>query len=170
MDLYLDLAHAVAAIVWLTGGAVLALIILVAGRDPGASLRAVGEAEVIGRRVLAPAASATLATGLLLAGPAGLEAEAWVVLGAVLVLGSLVARPLVLAPAFARAAGQGTAIASGRALGLALLDLTAQAAVVGLMVLRPGWTEAAILLGLLACLLLAVALLRSLGESLVLPS
>jgi hypothetical protein len=37
------------------------------------------------------------------------------------------------------------------------------------MMLRPGWTEAAILAGLVLCLLLAAALLRSLDD-LVLPS
>lgn len=169
MDLFLDLAHAAAALVWLAGAAVLALILVVAGRDPGASRRAAAEAEVIGRRVLAPASALTLVTGLLLVGPAGLGAEAWVVLGSVLVLGSLVARPLLLAPAFARAAEQGTGDAAGRALGLARLDLAAQAAVAGLMMLRPGWTEAAILAGLVLCLLLAAALLRSLDD-LVLPS
>jgi hypothetical protein len=86
MDLFLDLAHAAAALVWLAGAAVLALILVVAGRDPGASRRAAAEAEVIGRRVLAPASALTLVTGLLLVGPAGLGAEAWVVLGSVLVL------------------------------------------------------------------------------------
>jgi uncharacterized membrane protein len=169
MDLYLDLAHALAAIVWLAGGAVLALILL-AARTPDTARRAAAEAELIGRRVLAPASAMTLVTGLLLAMPAGLGGEAWVVLGSLFVVGSLAARTVLLAPAFADATSKGSRAATGRALGLALLDLGAQGATLALMFLRPGWTEAAILAGLVACLLLAVALLRSLGESLVLPS
>jgi hypothetical protein len=38
------------------------------------------------------------------------------------------------------------------------------------MVLRPGWTECLILAGLLACIAMAVALWRHLGEATALPS
>lgn len=162
--LALNLVHFLSALVWVSGGAVLALILLVAGRDPDAGRRAATEAGVIGRRVLRPASVAALATGLLLAAPTGDLGEAWLLLAAALVLGTLVARPLRLEPAFAGAA-EGAPDAVARALGLARLDLLAQAAVGLLMVLRPGWTEASILAGLLACLLLAAALLRSLGET-----
>jgi hypothetical protein len=167
MDLFLslNLLHALSALIWVAGGAVLALILLVAGRDPAAGLRAAAEAGVIGRRVLRPASTATLASGLLLAVPAGALGEAWLLLAAAMVLGSLVARPLRLEPAFAEAAAQATPTATARALGLARLDLLAQAAVGLLMILQPGWTEAAILAGLLACLVLAAALLHSLGET-----
>lgn len=167
MDLLLalDLAHALSALVWLAGGAVLALILLAARRDPAAALRAVAEARLIGRRVLRPASAATLATGLLLAAPRADLGEAWLLLAAALVALSLAARPLRLEPAFAEAAARGTPAATARALRLARLDLLAQAAVGLLLLLHPGWTEAAILAGLLACLLLAAALLRSFGET-----
>ena len=162
--LALDLVHVLAALVWLSGGAVLALILLTAHRDRSARQRALPEIALIGRRVLQPAAAITLATGLLLAaGPTGVASEAWLILGAALVLLSLAAHPVLLAPALAQA--EDSPEAAVRALGLAGLDLAAQAAVVVLIVLRPGWTEAFILAGLAACLALAVALLRSLGDT-----
>ncbi len=163
--LFLNLLHALSALVWIAGGAILGLILLVVGRDPAAGSRAVTEAGVIGRHVLRPASAATLGTGVLLAGPTGALVEAWLVLAVALVLLTLAARPLWLEPAFASAAAMGTPAAIARALGLARADLLAQAAVGLLMALQPGWTEAVILAGLLACLLLAVALLRSLGET-----
>jgi hypothetical protein len=165
MDLILslELGHAVASIVWLAGGAVLALILLAAGRDDAAALRAVGEAELIERRVLCPAAILTLLSGLVLAGAAGAAFEAWVWLSTALLLGALVARRLVVAPALAGA--RQDAEAAHRALGLVLRDLGAQVGVLALMVVKPGWTGAAVLLGLGVCIALAVALLRSLSES-----
>jgi hypothetical protein len=137
---------------------------LAAGRDDAAALRAVAEAELIGRRVLRPAAVLTLLSGLVLAVHAGLAFEAWVWLSAALLLGSVAARPLVLAPALAAAASRKEAAAAHRALGLVLRDLGAQAGVLVLMVAKPGWTGAAVLLGLGVCLALAVALLRSLSD------
>lgn len=167
MDLFLalDLAHALTALVWLAGGVVLALILLAAGRDPAAGLRAVAEAGVIGRRVLGPASAATLGTGLLLAAPTGNLGEAWLLIATALVLATIIARPLGLEPALDEAAAKATPAATTRALVLAQLDLFAQATVGLLMLLQPGWTEAAILAGLLACLVLAAALLHSLGET-----
>ena len=74
MDLFLllDLLHALSAIAWLAGGAVLALILLTAARDDASARRAVPEADLIGRRVLRPAGLAALMTGLALAAIAGL--------------------------------------------------------------------------------------------------
>ena len=167
MDLLLalNLVHALGAIAWLAGGAVLALILLFAGGRPDAALRAVPEAALIGSRVLRPTGAVTLATGILLATQAGLAFVPWVILASALVAGSLLAHPLLLAPALAEAEATGAPAAIRRALDRARLDLLPQVAVLALMVLRPGWFEAAILAGLAACLLLALALLRSLGEA-----
>lgn len=166
MDLSLALAlvHTLSATAWVAGGAVLALILFV-GRRPDTAFRAAPEAALIGRRVLRPPGAVTLATGIVLAAQAGLALAPWVIPASVLVAGSLLARPLLLAPAFAQAQATGAPADVLRALDRARLDLLAQATVLGLVVLRPGWSEAAILAGLLACLLLAVALLRSLGEA-----
>jgi hypothetical protein len=167
MDLLLslELGHAVASIVWLAGGAVLALILLAAGRDDAAALRAVAEAELIGRRVLRPAAVLTILSGLALVALAGLALEAWVWLSTALLLGALAARHLLVAPALAAARSRQDPAEAHRALALVLRDLSAQVGVLALMVAKPGWTGAAILLGLGTCLALAVALLRSLGEA-----
>ena len=165
MDLFLllDLLHALSAIAWLAGGAVLALILLTAARDDASARRAVPEADLIGRRVLRPAGLAALMTGLALAAIAGLALQAWVILSAALIIGSLAARPLILAPAFARAARYPDAVP--QALALVRWDLAAQLATLALMIARPGWTGAAILAGLATCIALALALLRSLpGE------
>lgn len=161
MDLFLllDLFHALSAIVWLSGVTVLALILLTAARDEAASRRAVPEAELIGRRVLRPAGLATLLTGLALAVIAGLATYAWVLLSAAILLASLAARPLLLTPAFARAAQHPDT--APHALALIRWDLAAQLATLALMVARPGWTGAAILAGLATCIALALALLRS---------
>lgn len=165
MDLFLllDLFHALSAIAWLAGGAVLALILLSAARDDAATRRAVPEADLIGRRVLRPAGLAALLSGLALAAVAGLALQAWVILSAALLLGTLAARPLLLAPAFAHAARHPNA--APQALALVRWDLAAQLATLALMIARPGWTGAAILAGLATCIALALALLRSLpGE------
>ena len=85
------------------------------------------------------------------------------ILSAALIIGSLAARPLILAPAFARAARYPDAVP--QALALVRWDLAAQLATLALMIARPGWTGAAILAGLATCIALALALLRSLpGE------
>lgn len=166
MDLLLalSLAHALSALLWAGAAAVLAVVLLAAAGAPDAAPRAEAGAASVGRRALRPAALATLATGLALALPAGPALAPWAVLAAAVVLASLAARPLLLAPAFDRAPSGQEAEAAPRALRLALLDLLAQGAALALMALRPGWAETAILAGLLACLLLALALLRSLGD------
>lgn len=168
LSLALGLAHSAAALAWTAGGLVLALILLAARRDPEAARRALPEARLIGRRVLGPLGLATILTGAPLAALLGLGAEAWVLLGAALVLAGLAARRLWIEPALALAEAGRAPV--GRALRLAALEPAAVAAAVALMALRPGWGEAAILAGLLACLALALALARSLDDGAARPA
>ncbi len=166
--LALGLAHSVLAIAWAASGLVLGFILLAARGDAGAEARALPEARLLGRRVLRPLGLGTLLTGGPLAAQAGLLLEAWVVLGAGLVLGVALLRHALIEPALRDAqAGRGR---PARALGLAALDPAATLGTGLLMALRPGWGEAAILAGLLACLLLAAALLRSLQEATAQPA
>jgi hypothetical protein len=155
MDLLLalELAHWLAALVWAAGAAVLALILLIARRDAAAATRARPEAALVTARALRPATLALLLTGLPLAWAAGQLPEAWVILSAALAVATLVAGRLHVAPALAAGAPQ-------PALRLAGLELAAQAAPFALMVAQPGWSETAILAGLIACVALAAALLR----------
>ncbi len=161
--LALGLAHSVIAIAWTAASLVLGLVLLVACRDRDAQARAVAEASLLGRRALRPLGMGTLLTGGPFAALMGFASEAWVILGAVLVLGAALLRCAITEPAIADA--QAGRSAPARALRLAAIDPLAALGTLLLMVLRPGWGEAAILAGLLACLLLTVALLRSLSEA-----
>ena len=161
--LVIGLLHVVAGLVWAAGVVVLALILLAARHDEDATLRALPETAHLARRVLRPAILVATLSGLVLAAEGGLLTEAWVVLSTALALGALVAEATVIGPACRQARGmpRGAALVRGRqALGQAGLDLGAQAAAIGLAILTPGWGGAAILAGLVACLVLATALLR----------
>jgi len=163
MFLVLGLLHLAAGFVWAAGVLILALILLAARRDDDATIRALSEAAHLGRRVLRPAILVTVATGLALAAPAGLLGEASIVLSTALAVVAMVAGATVVAPACEQASGmpRGAALIRGRhALRLAGLDLGGQGAAIGLMILAPGWGGAAILGGLVACLVLAGALLN----------
>ena len=164
LSLAVQLVHALSALVWVAGAAVLALILLASRGDAAAELRAVPEATLVGGRVLLPMGLLALLSGAELAGAAGQGLEAWVVLGAGLILASHAARLSLLAPATARALAAHAPEPARRALRLSAMDLGAQAALMLLLALKPGWSEAAILVGLLACLFLALALVRSFEE------
>jgi hypothetical protein len=112
----------------------------------------------------------TTLSGLVLAVHGGLLAEAWVVLSTALAVAALVAETVAIGPELRRAQEmpRGAALVRGRhALSLAQASVGAQAAAIALAVLTPGWGGAAILGGLVACLMMAVALLRQAeaGES-----
>lgn len=161
--LTLGLVHSVLAIAWAASGLVLGLVLLAARSGAEAAARAVPEALLLGRSVLRPLGIGTFLTGAPLAALLGLGLEAWVLLGGALLLGMALLRRAVVEPALVAAqAGEEPA---ARALRLAALDPAATLGAGLLMALRPGWGEAAILGGLLACLLLALALLRSLSEA-----
>jgi hypothetical protein len=165
MDLFLvlGLIHVVGGLAWAASVLVLGLILRAARRDDDATLRALPEVAHLTRRVLHPAILATTLSGLALAGAGGLLAEAWVVLSTALSLAALALGRTAVAPACERARGmpRAAALFRGRlALRLAGQGLGLQAAAIALMVLTPGWSGAAIFAGLVACLVLALALLR----------
>lgn len=168
--LALAILHVVGALVWAAAIAILGVILLAARRDDEATLWALPEVADLSRRVLRPTILVAALSGFVLAIRGGLLAEAWVVLSTVLALAALLGEALVIGPECRRAQGmpRGAALVRGRhALGLAAVSLGGQAGAIALIVLAPGWSGAAILGGLVACLVLAVALLREAeaGES-----
>jgi hypothetical protein len=168
--LALALLHIVGAIVWTACAAILGLILLAARRDEDAALRALIETADLSRRVLRPAILVTTLSGLALAVHGGLLTEAWVVLSTAFAIAALAGEVTVIGPECRHAQGmpRGAALVRGRhALGLAGRSLGGQAAAIVLMVLTPGWSGAAILGGLAACLVMTAALLREAeaGES-----
>ena len=166
--LALALLHFVGALVWVAAVAILGLILLAARRDDDAALRALPETAEMSRRVLRPSILVTVLSGLALAVQGGLLAEAWVVLSTALAIAALVAEAFVIVPECRRASGmpRGAALHRGRhALGLAAVSLGGQAGAVALMVLMPGWSGAAILAGLVACLAMAASLVREPEEA-----
>ncbi len=161
--LALALLHIVGALVWAASAAIQGLILLAARRDDDAALRALPETAELSRRVLRPAILVTVLTGLALAVQGGLLSEAWVVLSTTLAAVAYMAEATVIGPECRQATGmpRGAALLRGRhALSLASVSLGAQAGAIALMVLTPGWSGAAILAGLVACLVMAVALVR----------
>lgn len=162
LSLALSLAHVVSVLAWAAGALVLALILLAARSDAEARGRAATESGVIGAGVLRPASLVATLTALALVAPTGLAVPAGTLLGALLVAATLAARPVLLAPAFARAAR--TPATAPEALRRTALDLAAQVSALALLVLRPGWSETAILIGLTACAALSVLMFRQLGE------
>jgi len=159
----LALLHVVSALVWAAAVVILALILTVARRDDDATLRALPETAELSRRVLRPSILVTTLSGLVLAVHGGLATEAWVVLSTLLGLAALAANALVIGPECRRAQEmpRGAALLRGRhALRLAGLSLGGQAGAIALVILTPSWSGAAILAGLVACLVLAVALVH----------
>ncbi|EYD74808.1 hypothetical protein Rumeso_03620 [Rubellimicrobium mesophilum DSM 19309] len=159
--LALALLHIIGAIVWAASAAVLGLILAAARRDDDAAMRALPETAALSRRVLRPAILVTTLSGLVLALAGGLLTEAWLILSTLLAAAALAADAMVIGPECRQAQEmpRGAALVRGRhALGLAGISLGAQAGAMALTVLAPGWSGAAILAGLVACLVLAVAL------------
>lgn len=149
----LTLVHVAAAIVWV-GGATLVttLMLLLLRRDDEDALRFLGATGLLHARLFIPAAVVTILAGVALAWLGGWWPAAWLVLASGLVAAAFVAGAAVLGPLGERAAalwraGDGPAAAAlaRRLVRLVRLDLGAQWAVVSLMVLKPGWTDPALL-------------------------
>ncbi|TNC50173.1 hypothetical protein FHG66_09460 [Rubellimicrobium rubrum] len=171
MDLMiaLEFAGIVAALAWMGAAAVLGLILLSADRDgdDDAVLRAAAESALISRRGIRPAMSVTLLALVVLAGIGGFVSEAWVLLSGGLSLTAWVVARRSAEPACDKAIQMphGAAPFQARqALRLLRGSLMLQLGALAALILTPGWSEAALLAGLAACLGLAVALARGMGE------
>lgn len=160
--LLLKLAHVVAALLWVGGVAILALLVVLTDRrgDDAATLGTLGLLGLAGRHVFARAMPATLLTGAVLAWLGGWGASPWVLLSAALAGANFAYLKLAMAPATGRilaARGAGD-LAGAATLARAQLrrigaDLCLKTAIVVLMVLKPGWADP--LLALPAAALLA---------------
>ena len=152
MDPYLllKLAHVVAALLWVGGVAILALLVIVVDRkgDDAATLGALALLGLAGRHVFGRAMAATLGSGLVLAWLGGWALSPWVVLSALLAVASVLYVKRVMAPAsgaiMARRAGgdiPGAAALARRQLRRIGTDLSLKAAIIALMILKPGLPE-----------------------------
>lgn len=156
MDLYLliELAHVVAALLWVGGIAVLTLLVILMDRkgDDEATIGTLALMGFAGRHVFGRAMHATLGSGLVLAWLGGWGPEPWVILSAILAAAGVIYVKRVMSPAagaiMARRAGgdlRGAAILARRQLRRIGTDLSLKAAVISLMVLKPGLADAHLL-------------------------
>lgn len=175
MELYalVKFFHVVSAIVWVGGGAVLALLGFFAlrARDEAALFTAARQMSFVGPRVFLPASLSTLSLGLGMVWVGGLAWEAWLVLGlagtvATALFGQFVLKPRGerVAKLLAEPAKRRDAIRQTEALfRLARVDYGVLFAVIAVMVLKPGWSDPGALL--LAAALPVAGLLASLRTS-----
>ena len=177
MDLLLALEFlgVVAGLAWVGAAIVLALILLTVRRDDSddAVLRAAAEMVLLLRRGLRPAMLTTILSLDALAWAGGFAGEAWVDLATALALAAWTLARNSVEPACAGALQmpQGAAPSQARhALGLARTGLWLQLGALAVLMMAPGWSEAVILAGLGACLCLAIALGRGLGEGATQPT
>ncbi len=149
--LLLKLAHVVGAILWVGGASILTLLVVILDRrgDDAATMAGVSHVALLGNRVFAPLGLLVIASGLLLAWLAGWGFAAWTVLATAIVVGTFLLGALVLGPSCERAVrtweatgdAAGAVVLGRQVLRLVKLDLGAQFAIIGLMVLKPGWTD-----------------------------
>ena len=166
MDLVLALKflHVAAVILWLGAGFGLMLAGLLMGRKarPQDILALLRILSFLGPRLFRPAGLATLASGLALTLLGGAGWPAWVVTGlagfafTALFGARVLGRGTEAALAAAEASGPAAAVAPAQRLfRLAQVDYAVQFAIVFLMVVKPGWSEIAVLSGLAAVVVLA---------------
>lgn len=155
MDLYsvLKLVHVGAAIFWVGGASVLTLlvVILLNRGDDEATMTGVSYVALLGNRVFAPLGLLAIASGLGLAWLGGWFPQAWTLIAVAVVACTFALGAAVLGPTCERAVkvwqdgDLPAAMTLGRrVLRLVVLDLGAQWAIISLMVLKPGWTDASL--------------------------
>ncbi|TNC68514.1 DUF2269 family protein [Rubellimicrobium roseum] len=157
MDPYLllKLVHVVGAILWVGGASIMTLLVLLLDRrgDDAATMTGVSYVALLGNRVFLPLSLLVILTGLGLAWLGGWGFAAWTVLATAVVVATAALGGAVLGPTTERAVkvwrdegDMAQAIALGRrVLRLVKVDLGGQFAIIALMVLKPGWTDPALL-------------------------
>ncbi len=168
MDLYslLKLVHISGAIFWVGGATlmtVLALVVVARG-DSRDSLTLVRLFGLAGNRVFLPVSLLVIVTGLILAWLGSWGFAAWTVLAFVTVVCTATLGGAVLGPTLDRAIKLDDEGKPAEAMSLSLavlrlvkLDLGGQWAIISLMVLKPGWTDVALVVPA-ACLAIGGAL------------
>lgn len=173
----LKFAHVLAAVLWVGGGfsAIFASIVL-SGRSTADTQLAIIRATVLlAPRLFIPASVFTLASGVALLFLAGWGWQPFTVLGLAGVIFTASFGTFVLGPTCERALkladtqGAEAALPGLRRLQrLAMMDYAIQFAIVFLMVVKPGWQDFSIFVGLAAVVILAVlAALRPLPSAAV---
>jgi uncharacterized membrane protein len=174
ITLLLKFVHVTAAILWIGGGFTLLLTgMLRLGRASADELLGlIRTVAFLGPRLFMPVSLITLASGVALLFLAGWGWQAFTVLGLAGVVFTALFGSLILGPSAERAVAlaekQGAAAAMPALRGifrLAKLDYAVQFGIIFLMVVKPGWSEIALLAGLGAVIVLAAfATLRPLGQ------
>lgn len=169
MDVYIVLKflHVIAAMAWFGAGAVLLFLSIIAmrRRDNAELMFIAGKMGFLGAVWFLPASGLTVLLGVGMATVGGLWGEAWVVLGLIGALGSFVTghfflRPLGMTAGALMAEGRvdDASVQARRLMQIAQFDYCVIAAIVALMVLKPGWGDI-LTLSTLAVLLTAAGIL-----------
>ncbi len=173
MDAYLaaKFFHVACAVVWLGGGFGLVVLGIVAGRARNAHdfLTVMRFVTLLAPRLFIPGSLFVLASGLIMVWVGDLPLDAWIVIGlagiavtsclGAFLLGPLAGRVTTLVADTAR---QDEAVAIGRRLMVwAKFDYVLQFAIVFVMVVKPLWSDLAVMSGLCLVIALAGALLAA---------
>lgn len=159
MDAYtiIKFAHVFSAMAWFGAGAVLLFLSTIAIRrgDNGELMLLAGKMGFLGAVWFLPAGGLTLLSGLTMATLYNLWGDAWVVLGltaavASVATGHFFLRPMGMeADAVMKAGRLDDAASIGRRLiRLAQFDYCVIAAIIALMVIKPGWSDIIVLASL----------------------
>lgn len=161
---YLKFAHVLAAVLWVGGGFAMILATVLMSRHAGAQAQmAVVRATVLmAPRLFIPISVFTLASGVALLFLAGWGWQPFTLLGLAGVVFTAAFGALVIGPTFERALTQEQTAGPEAALPLvrrvqrlAAIDYSIQFAIVLLMVVKPGWSDLGVLVGLAAVLVMA---------------
>jgi uncharacterized membrane protein len=160
----LKFVHVCAAVLWVGGGITMVLggLLLARTRSPDDQMTHVRTVALLGTRLFMPASLVTLVSGLSLQFAAGWGWQPFTVLGLIGVAFTATFGAMVLGPSCERAAKMAQSWGAVSALPmlrriyrLAALDYAVQISIVFLMVVKPGWQDLAILVGLGAVIALA---------------
>jgi uncharacterized membrane protein len=170
MDGYLivKFLHVSAAVLWLGGGIALLVLAILAdrARQREAFMAVIADVGKLAPVVFMPGSVVVLLSGLAMIWLGGIAWDAWLVIGIAGIAVTAGLGALVLGPSAERITRlvqepglESEALAEGRhLLRIAKLDYVLQFTIVFAMVVKPGWTDAAILAGMAALVGLAAAM------------
>lgn len=163
----LKFLHVASAIIWVGGGFTLLLLGILArrARNEAELIAVIRQIALVGPRLFLPASLSTLGFGLGMVFAGGLAWEAWLVLGlagtlATALFGHFVLRPravhvMAFLPDPARR--RDAIRVASELVALARVDYAVLFSVVALMVLKPGWSDVAVLAAIALVIAAAVA-------------
>jgi uncharacterized membrane protein len=171
MDTYLiaKFMHIACAVIWLGGGFALVVLGLIADRARSTAdfLAVMRMVTQLAPRLFIPGSLLVLLFGLIMVWLGQLAFDAWIVIGLAGIAATAAIGTFILGPMAGRVvalsgnpATHGEAVRVGRRmLTFAKVDYVLQFAIVFVMVLKPVWSDLAILAGLGTVVALAVAIL-----------